>query len=202
MASDATTNDDIIVTRSKSARTCLHFPLTLNKILRGAPAIILVLICMYKTALLIREIVLRQHAHPTPEGILGLLAMVLIFLLLGRVAMFLMYLLLPRQLILDTERGEGEWRYSVFLRRRLDLRTIRAVELATYDFHGKWLGFCCLSLDGRPTRLYLTSTIQGTLRSDQALTAGRELAEVLTQELNVPLRRYENVKLVWFRGAS
>jgi hypothetical protein len=202
MRSDAITAGEIIVTRSPTEPTRLYFPMTSNKILRVAPGLIVGLICLYKSAVLIKGIILRQYLHPTPEGVLGLLAMVVVFVLLGRIMMFLVYLLFPRQLILDTARGVGELRYSGFLRRRLDLRAIRAVELATYDFHGKWLGFCCLSMGSDRPRLYLTSTIQGMQRSDQALTAGRELAEVLMQELNAPMKRYENVTLRWFHGAS
>jgi len=202
MSPDAATAGNIIVTRSESAPTSLFFPTTSNKALRVCPVLIVVVIAMIKVALLIREIGVRQYADPAVDGLLGLLAMVVLFVLLGRLAMFLVYLMAPRRLILDTERGRGELRYSGFLRRRLDLRSIRAVELATYDFHGKWLGFCCLSFGPGYPRLYLTSTIQGTSRSDQALTAGRELAEILVQELNVPMRRYENVKLSWIRGAS
>lgn len=201
MSSNSVTAGDIIVTRSKSAPTRLYFPITANKILRVAPVVVVAVLCMVKTAALIKDIVLRQHAHPTPEGILGLLAMAAIFVLLGRILIFLLFLMLPRRLILDAGRGEGELRYCGFLRRRLNLGAVRAVELASYDFHGRWLGFCCLAMEPGHPRLYLTSTIQGTARSDQALTAGRELAEVLMQELNVPLKRYENVTLRWFRGA-
>ncbi len=200
MSTEAVTAGEIVVTRSDSAPTELYFPLTANKSLRVVPALAVTILLMTKLAAMLKQMLIRLVEEPRPEDLLGILSMAVLFVLMGRIAMFMVYLACPRRLIIDDENGDVELHYSLFLRRRFGLRGIRSVDLATYDFHGRWLGFCCLSFGQGIPRLYLSSTVQGTARSDQAMTAGRPLADVLVQELSKPMKRYDNVKLRWFRG--